>query len=159
MHTAYVNASSIRFPKKCPHCGRKADGTYAVTAMRGLDAFIGSYTVPLLLDVPVCRAAFERRRRAALVSLVVVLGVIVANGAAALVFAFKAKWIPAMLLGAVAAGFGAGGRTGWDAAALDRWILGVYVRSVSSARLLMGFRSDKYFAEWTGLNRSASQAR
>lgn len=159
MHTAYVNASPIRFPRKCPHCGGKAEGTYAVAAMRGLDAFVGQYTVPLLLDVPVCRDAFDRRRRAALVSLVAVLAIVVASGVAALVLAFKAKWVPAILFAAVAGGLGAGGRTGWDAAWLDRWLLGVYARSVSSTRMLMGFRSSKYFAEWSGMNRSASSVK
>lgn len=155
MQTADVNPDAIRFPRKCPHCGRKAAGTYAIGAMRGLDAFFGGYTVPLLIDVPVCREVFERRRRAAVVSLVVILAIIVASGSAAVVFAFKARWLPTALLGAIAAGLAAGGRTGWDGALLDRSIVGACARSVSSTRVRMSFRRDDYYSEWKSMNRLA----
>src|SRR4051812_40390237 len=102
MPSAIVNPSSVRFPRKCPHCGRKAEGTYAVAAMRGLDVFVGEYAVPLLLDVPVCRDAFERRRRAAAVALATVLVLIVGGGIGALVFAFKGLWMAAGVAAAVA---------------------------------------------------------
>jgi hypothetical protein len=153
MPSTDVNAASIRFPRKCPHCGRKAEGTYAVSAMRGLDAVLGSYSVPLLLDVPVCRDSLERRRSAALVSLVAILALTAAAAIAAIVFAWRGAWIPAVAAGAVAGVLIAGGRTGWDAALLDRGMLGLYVRSLSSTRLRVGIRRDEYFSEWAKLNR------
>ena len=139
MPTAVVKPESVRFPRTCPHCGRKAEGTYAVAAMRGLDVFYGSYSVPLLLDVPVCREAFERRRTAALAALILVLVAIAAGAVAAIVFAWKGMWIAAFIPGAIAAALAAGGRTGWDAALLDRAVLGMSARSVSSTGLRLHF--------------------
>lgn len=155
MASAIVNPSSLRFPRKCPHCGGKPEGTYAVAAMRGLDVFFGEYAVPLLIDVPVCREAFDRRRVAAVTALVSVLALVLAGGIAALVFAFRGAWVAAMVSGTVAIALAAGGRTGWDAGLLDRWVLGLSARSVSSSELRVRFASDKYFAEWTAMNRSA----
>jgi hypothetical protein len=153
MHVADVDADSICFPRKCPHCGGKAAGTYAVAAMRGLDVYAGGYTMPLLLDVPVCREVFDRRRRAALVALVLVLVLVVAAAIGAAVLAWRGAWIAAIVLGAFAGVLAMGGRTGWDAGLLDRAIVGMYARSISSKRLRVGFRDDKYFAEWARLNR------
>ena len=48
-----------------------------------------------------------------------------------------------------------GGRTGWDAGLLDRTLLGVSARSVSSTKVRLHFADGKYFSEWTSLNRSA----
>ena len=153
MPTADVDADSICFPRKCPHCGGKAAGTYAVAAMRGLDVYFGGYTMPLLLDVPVCRDAFDRRRRAALAALVLILAVVVTSAIAAAVFAWRGSWIAAIVLGAFAAVLAMGGRTGWDAGLLDRAIVGMYARSISSKRLRVGFRDDRYYSEWARLNR------
>jgi hypothetical protein len=152
----YVDASSIRFPRRCPHCGRKAEGTYAVAAMRGLEAYVGNYTMPPLLDVPVCRDAFNRRRAAALASLLTILVLIALSAITGIVAAWRGAWLVAAVFGALALVLAAGGRTGWDSALLDRTILGLYARSVSSTRMRLAFRDDKYFAEWKGLNRSAS---
>jgi hypothetical protein len=153
MPSAVVNPDSIRFPRTCPHCGRKAEGTYAVAAMRGLDVFFGGYSVPLLLDVPVCREAFDRRRTAALAALIVVLAAIAAGAVAAVVLAWKGLWLAALVAAAIAAALAAGGRTGWDAALLDRFVLGMYARSLSSTRLRVHVTREKYFPEWAGMNR------
>lgn len=158
MPSAFVSSSSIRFPRKCPHCGGKPEGTYAVAAMRGLDVFFGNYTVPLLIDVPVCREAFQRRRAAALVALVFVLVLIGGGGIAALAFAFRGAWVAAALSGSVAIALAVGGRTGWDGGLLDRALLGVSARSVSSTELRLRFSHGKYFSEWASLNRSARNA-
>jgi hypothetical protein len=152
MASASINPASIRFPKKCPHCGRAADGTYAVAAVRGLDVYFGGYAVPLLLDVPVCREAFERRRRAALVALVTVLSLIVAGGGFAVWFAIRGVWLLAALCGAAAALLAAGGRTGWDSALLDRRILGLSARSVSSTEVRLRCARDEYYEQWAKLN-------
>jgi len=154
MPSALVNPSTLRFPRKCPHCGRKPEGTYAVAAMRGLDVFFGDYAVPLLIDVPVCRAAFDRRRAAAVAALVSVLVLIAAGGTGALVFAFKGAWIAAALSGGMAIALALGGRTGWDAGLLDRALLGLSARSESSTRLRLRFTNERYFSEWTSINRS-----
>jgi hypothetical protein len=149
---AVIRPESIRFPPKCPHCLRKAEGTYAVAAVRGLDAFVGGYTVPLLIDVPVCRDAFTRRRAAALVSLVLVLLLIVAGGGLAVWFAIRGAWMLSAPLGAVAILLAAGGRTGWDAALLDRAILGLSARSVSSKDARLHFTRGDYYETWAKLN-------
>jgi hypothetical protein len=141
-----------QFPKKCPHCGRKADGTFAVAAVRGLGAYFGGYAVPLLLDLPVCRDAFERRRAAALATLVVVLLVVFVGGGFALWFAFHGAWLRAVPLGAAAILLAAGGRTGWDSALLDGAILGLSARSVSSSEMWLRFSRDEYYEQWAKLN-------
>jgi len=120
MPSASIDPATNQFPRKCPHCGRKADGTYAVAAVRGLDAYVGGYAVPLLLDVPVCRDAFERRRTAALVALAAVLVLIVAGAGLAVWLAIRGAWLLAAVPALVAAALAAGGRTGWDSALLDR---------------------------------------
>jgi hypothetical protein len=153
MPSALVRPDSIRFPQKCPHCLRKAEGTYAVAAVRGIDAFLGGYSVPLLLDVPVCRGAFERRRQAALASLVAVLLMIVTGAAFAAWFAFHGAWLASVLPGGVALALAAGGRTGWDGALLDGMILKMTARSISSTEVRMQFSRDDYFAAWSALNR------
>jgi len=152
MPAAAINPQTIRFPKKCPHCGRPAEGTYAVAAVRGFDAFVGSYTVPLLLDVPVCRDAFERRRGAALAALIAVLLLVAIAGGAAVWLAIRGAWLGAIPLGAVAVLLAAGGRAGWDGAALDRWILGLSVRSVSSTEVRLQFSRRDYYDAWAKLN-------
>ena len=152
MPAAVIRADSIRFPNKCPHCLRKADGTFAVAAVRGLDAFMGSYAVPLLLDVPVCREAFERRRTAALAWLVVVLAVILIGGGAAVWLAIRGAWAAAVPLGLAAIALAAGGRTGWDVALMDRRLLGLSARSVSSSEVRLRFSRDDYYDTWAKLN-------
>jgi hypothetical protein len=156
MPTAVVNPASIRFPQKCPHCGRKAEGTYAITAMRNLDVFLGEYSVPLLLDVPVCRDAFNRRRTVGLAWLLSALAIILAGGLFAAWLAIDRAWLPAALLGAAAVAFALAGRTGWDTVVLDRWILGASAQSVSSSRVRMTFSRDEYFKQWAKMNRPAS---
>ena len=152
MPAAVIRADSIRFPNKCPHCLRKADGTFAVAAVRGFDAFVGSYAVPLLLDVPVCRAAFARRRAAALTWLVAVLTLILVAGGVAVWLAIRGAWLGAVPLGLGAVALAAAGRTGWDVALLDRLLLGLSARSVSSADVrLRVFRVD-YYEVWAKLN-------
>jgi hypothetical protein len=152
MQTATIGPQTIRFPNKCPHCLRKAEGTYAVAAVRGMDAFGGSYTVPLLLDVPVCREAFERRRMAATVSLVVVVACILLGAGVAVWLAIRGEWLLAAIPGAAAALLAAGGRTGWDSALLDRAILGVSARSVSSTSVRLRFARGDYYEAWAKLN-------
>jgi hypothetical protein len=142
----------MQFPKKCPHCGRPAEGTYAVAAVRGLDVYVGGYAVPLLFDVPVCRVALERRRTAALVALVIVLLLIITGGALAVWFAIHGVWLAAALFGVVAALLAAAGRTGWDSALLDRQILGLSACSVSSTEVRLRFRRDEYYGQWAKLN-------
>jgi hypothetical protein len=149
---ASIDPKLNRFPKKCPHCGRPADGTFAVAAVRGLDAFVGGYSVPLLLDVPVCRDAFERRRAAAIAALVVVLLVILTAGGCAVWLAIRGHWLGAIPLGAAAVLLAAGGRTGWDTALLDRAILGVSARSVSSTEVRLAFGRREYYDQWAKLN-------
>lgn len=157
MPSATVTPESIRFPQKCPHCGGKPAGTYAVAAVRGLDAFVGSYAVPLLLDVPVCREAFDRRHRTGLAALVTVLLVIVVSGGLAVWLAIERSWLPAAVLGAIAVLLGLGGRTGWDSALLDRQLLGASARSESSTRVRVRFARDDYFKKWMSMNPSATQ--
>ncbi len=152
MPSASINPAINQFPKKCPHCGRKPDGTCAVAAMRGLNVYFGGYAVPLLLDVPVCRDAFDRRRAAAIGALVVALLVIVIGGGFAVWFAIHGAWLRAVPLGAVAVLLAAGGRTGWDSAFLDGAILGLSVRSVSSSEMRLRFRRDEYYEQWAKLN-------
>lgn len=152
MPAAVIRSDSIRFPNKCPHCLRRADGTFAVAAVRGLDAFAGSYAVPLLLDVPVCRDAFERRRTAALVWLVTVLVAILAAGGAAIWLAIRGAWIAAVPLGVGAVALAAAGRTGWDVALLDRVLLGVSARSASSKDVRLRFSRADYYEAWAKLN-------
>ncbi|HEY2431738.1 MAG TPA: hypothetical protein VGI12_03620 [Vicinamibacterales bacterium] len=152
MPSAPIAPETNQFPKKCPHCGRKAEGTYAVAAVRGLDAYIGGYAVPVLFDVPVCREAFERRRTAAVVALAVVLVSIVGGAGLAIWFAFHGAWLAAALPAAVAVALAAGGRTGWDAALLDRHILGLSARSVSSSQARLRFSRGEYYEQWAKLN-------
>jgi hypothetical protein len=152
MPSASINPAINQFPKKCPHCGRKPDGTFAVAAVRGLDAYVGSYAVPLLLDVPVCREAFERRRAAALGAVIVVLTVILVGGAFAVWFAFHGAWLRAVPLGAVALALAAAGRTGWDSALLDGALLGLSARSVSSQEVRLTFSRGEYYEQWAKLN-------
>ena len=153
MPSASLSPDSVRFPRKCPHCGGKAAGTYAVAAVRGLDAFLGSYTMPPLLDVPVCRAAFERRRRAAVVLLASTLAIMVLCGGAALVLAFERAWLTAALVALPAIAAALLGRTGADAGLLDRWVLGCAARSESSTRMRVFLKRADYFAEWKKVNR------
>jgi hypothetical protein len=150
--SATINPAINRFPNKCPHCLRKADGTYAITSMRGLDAFVGGYSVPLLLDVPVCRDAFARRRTAALAALVAVLLLIVVAGGCAVLLAIRGIWAAAIPLGVAALLLAAAGRTGWDTALLDRSILGLSARSVSSTQTRLYFGRDEYYDQWAKLN-------
>jgi hypothetical protein len=152
MHRATIHPQSVRFPNKCPHCLRKADGTFAVAAVRGLDAFAAGYAVPLLLDVPVCREAFERRRTAAVVWLAGVLIFIFAAGGAAVWLAIRGSWAGAIPLGAAAILFAVGGRTGWDVALLDRRLLGLSARSVSSTEVRLEMARDDYYQAWAKLN-------
>jgi hypothetical protein len=152
MPTAVIRSDSIRFPNKCPHCLRKADGTFAVAAVRGLDAFVGRYAVPMLLDLPVCRGAFERRRAAALAWVVLVLAVILIAGGGAVWLAIRGSWLWAILLGSLATLLGAGGRTGWDTALLDRLLLGFGARSVSSTEVRVHVSRADYFEAWAKLN-------
>jgi hypothetical protein len=152
MPSASINPAINQFPQKCPHCGRKAEGTFAVAAVRGLDVYFGGYAVPLLLDVPVCREAFERRRTAALAAVVTVLLCIIAGGGLAVWLAIRGAWLPAALFGAVAVLLAAGGRTGWDSALLDRRLLGLSARSVSSKEVRLHFRRDEYYQQWAKLN-------
>lgn len=152
MPAVSVRPETIRFPQRCPHCLRKAEGTYAVAAVRGLDAFVGSYTVPLLLDVPVCRDAFERRRTVAVAALVVVLLCILVAGGCAVWLAIRGQWIWAVPLGAIALLLAIGGRTGWDSALLDRAALGLSARSVSSSEVRLRFSRDEYYEQWAKLN-------
>lgn len=152
MPTASINPASVRFPKKCPHCGRPAEGTYAVAAARGLDVYFGGYAVPLLLDVPVCRDAFGRRRAAALVSLVVVLLLIVAGAGVAAWFALHGAWLASVLPGGIAVALALGGRTGWDSALLDGALLGLRARSVSSTEVRLRFSRAEYYDQWAKLN-------
>jgi len=156
MRSASVTSASLRFPRKCPHCGRKAEGTYAISATRGLDVFLGSYAVPPLIDVPVCRDVFQRRRTAALVALVSTLAFMALGGLAAVVFAIKGVWLAAAVLGTAVAAVAAGGRTGWDNALLDRVILGVSAMAESSTRVRLWFRRDECFSQWAAMNPSAS---
>lgn len=149
---ASIDPKLIRFPKKCPHCGRAADGTFAVAAVRGLDAFVGGYSVPLLLDVPVCREAFERRRTAAIAALVVVLLMILVAGAFAVWLAIRGHWLGAVPLGAAVVLLAAGGRTGWDTALLDRALVGLSARSVSSTEVRLRFTRREYYDQWAKLN-------
>ena len=149
---ASIDPKLNRFPKKCPHCGRAADGTFAVAAVRGLDAFVGGYSVPLLLDVPVCREAFERRRTAAIAALVVVLIAILVGGGCAVWLAIRGHWVAAIPPGALAVLLAAGGRTGWDTAVLDRAILGLSARSVSSSEVRLRFLRREYYDQWAKLN-------
>lgn len=152
MADAVIRPEGIRFPQKCPHCLRKAEGTYAVAAVRGLDVYVGGYAVPLLLDVPVCREAFERRRTAAVVSLVAVLLIVVACAGLAVWFAARGAWLAAALPAAVAVALAVGGRTGWDSALLDRLILGLGARSVSATELRLHFTRADYYDAWARLN-------
>jgi hypothetical protein len=152
MPSASINPAVNRFPNKCPHCLRKADGTFAVAAVRGLDAFAGRYTVPLLLDVPVCRDAFERRSAAALVWLVLMLAIILIAGGCAVWLAIRGTWLSAVPLGALAVLLAASGRTGWDAALLDRLLIGLGVRSVSSSEVRLTFTRSDYYDAWAKLN-------
>jgi hypothetical protein len=152
MPSASINPATIRFPKKCPHCGRPADGTFAVAAVRGLDAFVGGYSVPLLLDLPVCRDAFERRRAAAIAALVAVLLFVVVAGGCAVWLAIRSHWLGAIPLAASAVLLAASGRTGWDSALLDRAILGLSARSVSSSDVRLRFSRREYYDQWAKLN-------
>jgi hypothetical protein len=152
MPTASINPATNQFPKKCPHCGRKADGTYAVAAVRGLDVYFGGYAVPLLLDVPVCREAFERRRTAAIGALVTVLLFIVAGAGLAIWFSLHGAWLAAALPAVVAVALAVGGRTGWDSALLDRLILSLGARGVSSNEVRLQFGRDEYYEQWAKLN-------
>jgi hypothetical protein len=152
MPSASINPATNQFPKKCPHCGRPAVGTYAVAAVRGFDAYVGGYAVPLLLDVPVCRDAFERRRTAAIVALVTVLVLIVTGAGLAVWLALHGAWLAAALPAAAAAVLVAGGRTGWDSALLDRRILGLGARSVSSKEVRLQFSRPEYYEQWAKLN-------
>ena len=152
MPSAVIRSDSLRFPNKCPHCMRKADGTFAVAAVRGLDAFAGSYSVPVLLDVPVCREAFERRRAAALTWIVVVLLVMVTAAGFAVWQVIRGAWIWAIPLGAIAVLLGASGRTGWDTGLLDRLLLGFSARSVSSKQVRLHFTRADYYETWAKLN-------
>ncbi len=152
MPTASINPATNQFPKKCPHCGRKADGTSAVAAVRGLDVYFGGYAVPLLLDIPVCREAFGRRRTAAVVVLVTVLLLILTGAGLALWFALHGAWLAAASFGAVAVLLAAGGRTGWDSALLDRQILGLSARSLSSQEVRLHFTRAEYYEQWAKLN-------
>lgn len=152
MPSAQVRADSLRFPQKCPHCLRKAEGTYAVAAVRGIDAFLGGYSVPLLLDVPVCRKAFERRRTAAFAWLVLMLAIILTAGAAAVWLAIRGSWFGAIPLGLLSVLLGTGGRTGWDTALLDRMLLGLSIRSVSAKDARLHFSRAEYYEQWAKLN-------
>jgi hypothetical protein len=152
MPSAVIRFDSIRFPNKCPHCLRKADGTFAVPAVRGLDAFVGSYAVPRLLDLPVCREAFGRRRAAALAWLVLVLAVMLTAAGCAVWLIVRGSWPWAIPLGALAVLLGAGGRTGWDVALLDRLLLGFSARSVSSTEVRLHFTRADYYDMWAKLN-------
>jgi len=152
MPSVTINPQLIRFPNKCPHCLRKPAGTYAVAAVRGLDAFAGGYAVPLLLDVPVCREAFERRRGAAIAALIAVLLFVVLACGCAVWLAIRGQWLAAIPLGAAAVLLAAGGRTGWDSALLDRAILGLSARSASSIDVRVFFARDEYYEQWAKLN-------
>ena len=152
MPTASIDPAVNRFPNKCPHCMRKADGTFAVAVVRGLDAFVGSYSVPVLLDVPVCREAFERRRAAALTWMVVVLLSIVMAGGFAVWELIRGAWLWAIPLGVIAVLLGVSGRTGWDTGLFDRLLLGFSARSVSSTRVRVHFTRADYYETWAKLN-------
>ena len=158
MRSASVNTTSLRFPRKCPHCGRKAEGTCAISAMRGLDVFLGGYAVPPLIDVPVCGEVFQRRRTAAVVALVSTLAFMIIGAIATVALAIKGVWLAAAVLGAAVAAIAAGGRTGWDAALLDQVMLGVHARAESSTRVRVCFKRDEYFRLWAAANPSASEA-
>jgi hypothetical protein len=152
MPFASVRPDTIRFPQRCPHCLRRAEGTYAVAAVRGLDAFIGSYTAPLLLDVPVCRAAFARRRAAAMGWLIVALLLIVALGGGAVWLAIRGAWLAASAVGFVALLLAAVGRTSRDTAVLDRVLLGLNARSLSSNRVRLYMSRADYYKAWVKAN-------
>jgi len=152
MPSASIAPAVNRFPNKCPHCLRKAEGTYAVVAVRGLDVYLGGYAVPLLLDVPVCRDAFARRRAAALAALIVVLVSILSGAGLAVWFAIHGAWLKAAVPALVAAALAAGGRTGWAKALLDRLLLGLSARSVSSSAVRLSFARNDYYDAWAKLN-------
>jgi hypothetical protein len=120
--------------------------------VRGLDVYVGGYAVPLLLDVPVCRDAFARRRTAALVALVSILVLLLTGAGLAMWYALHGAWLAAALPAAVAVALAVGGRTGWDAAFLDRQILGLSARSLSSKEARLHFRRAEYYEQWAKLN-------
>lgn len=147
-----INPATIRFPQKCPHCGRKAEGTYAIAAMRNLDVFFGDYAVPLLIDLPVCRDALDRRRFVGLVWLIAVLAIILVALFFAVWLAIDREWLPSAVLAIIAVALALGGRTGWDNALLDRSILAANARGVSSKEVRLYFGRDEYYEQWAKLN-------
>lgn len=63
MPSAYVDATLVRFPPNCPHCGQPAGTTRRITAHGPLDVLVGEYGVPVGIRIPVCLAAARTRKR------------------------------------------------------------------------------------------------
>jgi hypothetical protein len=78
--------------------------------------------------------------------------VLLAAGACAVWLAIRGHWPGAIPLGALALLLAATGRTGWDTALLDRAILGVSARSVSSTEVRLRFSRREYYDQWAKLN-------
>lgn len=156
MPSAYVDAASIRFPPKCPHCGRPEETTRPIAAMRNLDILFGEYVPPPTIAVPVCADAAKRRRRIGIAAFALTTGFILLAGFLATMLAIDERWIAATLLAAAIAVVAVGGRVGWDDALLDRRQLGVAVRRAPGNRVRMWFTRDDYFSEWAAMNPSAS---
>jgi len=154
--TAYVNADSIRFAPKCPHCGRAAETTRSLAAQRNIDALFGEYGLLTLVEAPVCRSASAARRRAGIASTIASVAFIFIGGFLATAAALNDYTILAVALGVTVGFVALLGRTGWDDALLDRALLGVNVRRAGANRLRITFTRDDHFSEWAAMNPLAS---
>jgi hypothetical protein len=157
MMSAYVDADSLRFPPTCPHCGRPAETTREIAAMRNLHALL-EYLPPRLIDVPVCRDAVRRRRVTGVAAVVLTIAFMLVGGFFAAMLAIDSRWIGAALVAMPIAVLALAGRTGWDDALLDRRYLGVSARGAGGSRVRMHFSRDSYFSEWAAMNPTASSS-
>lgn len=160
MPSAYVDASQVSFPSKCPHCGRGAETTCEITARRNLDVFFGAYGLTVTVAVPACRASARRRRMLGAGAFVAENAFIFVGGFLALTLALNERKIAAAIIAGAIVAVAILVRVGADDALLDSWALGVQARRVGGpgTRLRVSFRRDDYFSEWAGTNPGASMS-
>lgn len=129
-----------------------------ISAHRLLYSLLSEYVPAASIAVPVCRASARRRKRLSAIAVVAEIAFILVGGFFTMALVFAEHKIAAAILGSVILAVAALGRTGWDDALLDSWVLGVRARQVRGpgTRLLVTVRRDEYFSEWAAMNPAMS---
>jgi hypothetical protein len=156
--SVYVDAAQVSFPPKCPHCGQPPEAMRDISAHRLLYSLLSEYVPADSIAVPVCRTGARRRKRLGVIALVGGIAFIFVGGFFTMALVFAGHKIEAAILGGAILVLAALGRTGWDDALLDSWVLGVRARRVRGpgTRLRLTIRRDEYFSEWAATNPAAS---